>query len=146
MNNFFDPQDVLTAVKNLLVADTVLPGVNYLGYANRIFTMKAPEKQPMPYLLVTLDMLVPDEMQTYSGECRVYSYVELLSNGQIDGSKGNRITSRCEELLNDLVPVISGATVQPLVSLGVVPHFYDAADDKSRSRGVARFRVQCGKG
>lgn len=141
---YFNPQDVLTAIYNILVADATLPGANYLTSAGRIFTTRAPEVQTCPYLLITLDMLVPDDMQQYQGEARVFCYTKILANGQIDQT-GNRILSKCDELLNNSIPSIGGATVQSLISLGIIPTLYDP-EDKSKARGICRYRVQCGKG
>jgi hypothetical protein len=138
---FMDPQPVIDAVKALLAADSTLQG--YLGASGRIYANKAPNDAKAPFIVVTLDMLAPDEMQQYLGEIRVYAYSNLLANGQIDPNQSRNL-SRCEELLNNAVPTVSGCSFQPLLCLGVVPALFDP-QDSSKSRGLVRLRLEVGK-
>lgn len=143
MNMTMNPEPIYQAVVALLAADATLNGATCLGEPGHIFYAKAPNDAKAPFLVVTMDMLAPDEMQQYIAEVRVYVYTKLLANGQID-PKGSQILSQCESLLNDATLQVTGVTVQPLITLAVVPNVYDA-QDASKSRGILRLRLEAGK-
>ncbi len=144
MTFYFNPQDIITAAYNLLIADSTIIGSTYLTSSGRIYRNRYPDTVEAPFCLITLDSWIPDDNHFCSGELRVFCFTKLLGNGQID-ERGNRILSRCEQLLNNQVLTVSGATAKPLYSLGIVSSFYNSGDDKSKARGVLRLRVEAGK-
>jgi len=139
----FNVETLMTAVKAPLLADATLSNSSYLNGSNKIFNGKAPRDGNIknPYVVVSLDQWA-GETSYGLGELRVTNYCELLPNGQID-PKGNLILNRCQELLNNAVLTITGSTIQPLLCLGVIPHFWDP-QDLSKSRGLVRFRIEGG--
>ena len=139
----FNPQDLLSGIKTLIDADSTLQNSNHLTGSGRAWTNRAPNDADMPFLVITCLPMVPDDMQQYSTEVRITNYTDLLTNGQID-SAGDRISARCEEILNNSQPTLSGGVVKPLVSLGIVSAFIDPLD-ASRATGVLRLRVYAGK-
>lgn len=141
----FNPQDVLSAAWTVLNSDSTLKGSTYLTASKRVFTNRAPNENNLPFIVIDLPMWVPSETQQYQGEMRIFAYVGLLANGQPDFDRGNKILSRIDELLNNMVLSVSGATMHPLYSLGLVPTMFDTAADNSKARGVARYRVSGGK-
>lgn len=140
----FNPRNIASGIMNLLAADSTLNGVGYLGTANKIYLGRAPNNKHGNYLVITASDLRPGSLYYYTSEIRVFCYVPLLANGQISPD-GDKILARCEELLNDETPVVSGFSVQPLISLGIVSSFFDQVLDKERSRGVLRIRADFGE-
>lgn len=128
---------VLQSVQSLLTADNTLNGSGYLERQGAIYRTKAPDKAETPYVVLTVDQLSQDT--GFSGELRCYVYTRLLANGQIDPSL-SPILNKCDELLSNAVPVLSGHGFQPLFGLGVVPFVYDP-QDKSKGRGLCRYRL-----
>jgi len=135
--------DVLNSVYGAINADNTLKSGDYLESANKVFINRNPAEVKAPYIIITLQSLKPNAMQYYTGELRIFCYTYLLSNSLID-ERGNLILSRCEELLNNEILTITGMTVQPLFSLGVVPSFCDPQMDNEKARGLLRLKIELG--
>lgn len=140
----FNPTDFAIAIRTILRADATLEGADYLNGTQNIFTNRAPRKQTGNFIVIETPTFVQNDMMEHSGVLRVFVYVPLLGSGQID-ARGNKILDRCQALLNNISPAITGGTCQPLYGLGIVPLFYNQSDsDETLSRGVVRFNVNLG--
>jgi len=143
MNFHLNPDAVMTPIVVLLRADVTLQGADYLNGTNKAFSGRLPNDATLPAVCVQAPTVRMDDGTQWVGEVRLYCYTSLLANGQVD-PKGNIILARCEELLSDESVTVSGMTVQNMLSLGIVPSFFDAKTDKTKARGLLRLRVTLG--
>jgi hypothetical protein len=139
----FNPVEVVDAIAIILKADTTLQGANYLNGTNNIWKIIAPDDAANRLLVIQTPTLVPDAIQGYSGEVRVYCYVPMLNNGQIN-SVCNTIINRCEILLNNVSLAITSGKSQPMQSRGVVPAYFDPelTTPKNKSISILRLLVE----
>ena len=142
--------DIVSGIYSIVNADTTLQGSGYLDGTGKVFVQRVPVNPTPPYLLITLSSIIPNAMQIYTGELRIFCYTALQLNGQIN-TIGDLILNRCDELLNDQQFTIesSGAGLpdvqtQPLYSLGIIPSFFDSSGDDTLARGVCRYRLEFG--
>lgn len=133
--NNINPSIPLNSVRDTLLADAILRGTSYLGGAGRVFARRAPTLQACPFVVVEAKEIPSAGQSQFAGELRLFAYVKILANGQIDAA-GDMILYRCQELLNDQNIQITGMSTISLTT-SVVPSFIDP-DDPSRSRGVLR--------
>ena len=142
--------EVLKPIFDLLNNDATLQGTAYLSGTGKVCSQRVPVSMQPPYLLITLQSAIPDTMQTYTGELRIFCYTALLSNGQI-GNRGNLILNQCDKLLNceqfTYTPADTGlpsVTILPLYSLGIVPSIFNSDGDDDLPRGVVRYKITFG--
>lgn len=138
----FVPTALVTAINAVLAADSTLQGASYLNGTNKFFTGRFPNDKVLPCLLTQASEF-PQSGSQFIGTIRIFCQASLMSNGQID-PLGDLILARVEELLSNGVVTVTGMTVQPMESLGIVPSFLDQESNKSEQRGVVRFRVTLG--
>lgn len=139
----FNPTNIIDAVYDTLNSDSTLRGSSYLNGTKKIFKRRAYHYENTRYIVITLDQWIPDSMNNYSGELRIYVYTKILANGQIDEA-GDLVLNRSEELLNDQILTLSGGAIRPLMTLGIIPSYFDPISDNSKARGVLRMRVEAG--
>jgi len=140
---YLNPDDVLNGVRTPLAADSTLQGSSYLNSSSlRIFTGRVPRTDAANLLLIELNPPATVSMsQTYDYEVRVHAYCDLLSNGQIP-SNCNKIVERCEQILNDRILTVTNANCRPMVSLGIIPAYYDESDTLDKAHAVLRLEVR----
>ena len=140
---YLNPDDVLAGVYAVVNGDAILKGSSYLNTTGlAVYTTRLPRDVGERAILIEANPAATVTMsQTYDFEIRIHSYVDLLPNGQIN-TVTNKISERCEQLLNDTILSIVNATCRPMVSLAPVPAYYDDEDSVDKGHAILRLQVR----